>query len=341
MDEEHDVGEDIDYLSYTDEVRADRTERRKAWEKRMREFFARLKHPRLRILVETYYDFQKLRIATNNRLALYDKFGLLTPLQSAELSARVQELKATEGKVVKLIRSELKGVPIYVQYLKGVKGIDAAMGGGLVAWIDDPARFSNPSKLHKYAGYGVEVRCERCGRLYFEDETSRESWVSKITARLLAMASQKQKMTRERAEKKARAMLCSCEDPRPRRVAQKRKRGELLSYNPRLKVHCWKVAGQLLKAKNETYDPIYREKRAEYEARSDIRARHRQAASSGRTRSARASMKAYRLHVHQMAMRPMVKRFLTDLLTRWRELEGLPVTKPYVIGVLGHKEDAE
>lgn len=328
----------MDELPGTEEMLADMAEREKAWEKRMEEFFGRLKHPRLRILVETVYDFQKLRMATNSRMVLYDKFNLLTPLQSADLSARVQELKMSESKILKLVEGELEGMPIYVQYLKGVKGIRAAMAGGLIAWIDNPARFPNPSKLHAYAGFGVEERCEICDKLYFRNETDRESWMSKTVAKL-TVARREEKMSRERAEKKALSSLCSCENPKPRRVAQKRRKGELLSYNPRLKVHCWKVAGQLLKAKNETYDPIYRKKRAEYEARPDIRAKHERLASSGRTKSAKASLKGYKLHIHQMALRPMVKRFLTDLLIRWREMEGLPITKPYAIDKLGHKED--
>jgi hypothetical protein len=37
----------------------------------------------------------------------------------------------------------------------------------------------------------------------------------------------------------------------------------------------------------------------------------------------------------------MVKRFLVDLYVKWRELEGLPVSKPYVVDVLKHQmEDA-
>lgn len=334
MDTEEIGTEEVD----TEEMMEDIAERGKAWENRMREFFARLKHPRLRIFVETFYDFQKLWMATHSRRILYDKFGLLTPLQSADLLARDQELKIAMGKIMKLIEDELKGVPVYVQYLEGIKGIKTAMGGGFIAWIDNPARFRNPSKLWTYAGFGVEVRCKNCDHLYFENETDRERWVSKTVAKL-TVARRGKKISEERAEKKARSLLCRCESPKPHRVAQKRRKGEPLSYNPRLKNHCWKAGGQLLKAKNPTYDPIYREKRAEYEARPDIKAEHQRVASSGRTKSARASLKGYRYHIHHMAMRPMMKRFLTDLLTRWRELEGLPVTKPYAIAKLGHKED--
>ena len=40
-------------------------------------------------------------------------------------------------------------------------------------------------------------------------------------------------------------------------------------------------------------------------------------------------------HRHAMAMRYMIKKFLTDLYAKWRELEGLPVATPYSEGKLG------
>jgi hypothetical protein len=41
------------------------------------------------------------------------------------------------------------------------------------------------------------------------------------------------------------------------------------------------------------------------------------------------------LHKHNMAIRFMVKRFLADLYTKWRALEGLVVAAEYSEGVLG------
>jgi len=41
-------------------------------------------------------------------------------------------------------------------------------------------------------------------------------------------------------------------------------------------------------------------------------------------------------HVHNQAMRKMIKLFLGHLWIVWREAEGLPVTKPYVVDRLGH-----
>jgi len=41
--------------------------------------------------------------------------------------------------------------------------------------------------------------------------------------------------------------------------------------------------------------------------------------------------------IKNAAIRFMVKQFLADLWLHWRELEGLPVTDPYVVGMLGRR----
>lgn len=42
-------------------------------------------------------------------------------------------------------------------------------------------------------------------------------------------------------------------------------------------------------------------------------------------------------HIHNMAMRYMIKMFLVDLYTAWRTVEGLPVSETYQEAKLGHK----
>jgi|SRR5690606_22382316 len=45
-------------------------------------------------------------------------------------------------------------------------------------------------------------------------------------------------------------------------------------------------------------------------------------------------------HRHRMALRYMIKRFLVDLYTNWRTIEGLPVSVEYHEGKQGHKHRA-
>ena len=45
-------------------------------------------------------------------------------------------------------------------------------------------------------------------------------------------------------------------------------------------------------------------------------------------------------HRHNMAIRYMIKRFLVDLHTEWRRIEGLPVSEEYQVAKLGQKHKA-
>jgi len=232
--------------------------RRRGWEKRMKETFSKLKHPRLRILVENYYDIQKIRMALSNRAFIYDKFKMLTPAQSAALVQTVAEFKAEEKRIAKLIEEEIKGHPLWIGWLSGVKGVGSVMAAGLIAWIDDPGRFPTVSKLWAYS-------------------------VGKPGERI--------------------------------------RRGQKVGYNPRLKTHCWRVASQMLKARGP-YADLYHEFKSTYSQREDLK---------------QIKKGAYKLHIHLMALRKMIKVFLCHLWVRWREIEGLPVSKPYAIDKLGHK----
>ena len=48
---------------------------------------------------------------------------------------------------------------------------------------------------------------------------------------------------------------------------------------------------------------------------------------------------AYPIHIHQAAIRKMIKAFLTDLYVAWRELEGLPIREPYSKQYLGKEHN--
>jgi len=128
----------------------DRARRTKDWEKRQREHFSRLRHPRLRVLLEGYYDMQKLRLALENRLRIYSRFGLLTPDQVSTLRTVVSHLKREEKVYERMVAGELEDVPVYTRWLRHIKGIGPMMAGGLIAWIDDPGRFPTVSKLWAY-----------------------------------------------------------------------------------------------------------------------------------------------------------------------------------------------
>lgn len=97
----------------------------------------------------------------------------------------------------------------------------------------------------------------------------------------------------------------------------KMKRG--ITYNPILKTKLMGVlTGCLLKAKDPTYSTIYYDYRARLDG-STYHSNH----SDGRK--------------NMMAQRYMIKQFLRNLWTVWRQLEGLVVDEPYEVAKLGNR----
>jgi hypothetical protein len=92
------------------------------------------------------------------------------------------------------------------------------------------------------------------------------------------------------------------------------KKGEKASFNRDLKTACWLVARSMIRL-NSPYRAVYDEARRRYdETRPDW--------TNG--------------HKHNAALGKMIKVWLSHVWLRWRELEGLPITNPYVHDIMGH-----
>lgn len=214
-------------------------------------------YTKLRFLVESYYDAQKLRIMTDNRLLALSRF-LGVPLEDQRivgLTSTSTIISGLEKSIVKMLRQELADYTIYTEWMHYVKGLGPVLSAGLIAWIQDISKFDNVSKLWAFSGYHV------------------------------------------------------IEGKAPRRT-----RGAKINWNPHLKTHCWKVGKQFVKTKCLYREYYLKFKAAEAEKHPDL--------TKG--------------HIDARARRKVVKLFLSHLWAKWRELEGLPVTKPYSIGMMKH-----
>lgn len=104
--------------------------------------------------------------------------------------------------------------------------------------------------------------------------------------------------------------------------ADRRRKGEKVSYNPRLKTILLKKLGDSFLKSRSPYRDIYDHWIEVYTERNanepDPEKRRTEA------------------HIKNMARRKMVMRFVSHLWVVWREIEGLPVTKPYAHAILGH-----
>jgi len=254
----------------------------------------------IRFLVESYYDTQKLRVETFNRIVAHVKSHLLPETQRIRASQNTCEthtcaaskpsiiahqiitqkvkppkeidelvwfhnaLHETEKQLAKRLDAWSREHKIRLNYLREIKGIGPILSSGLISWLEPISRFANISKLWSYCGLSP---------------------------------------------------------------TQKREKGKKLGYNPRLKTLMWKIASSFEKqnSKKSQYRKLYETQKTYYLNRPDLKAR------------IEAKEKGIKGHIRNMTLRYVEKRFLADLWLTWRKLEGLPITEPYAITILKHE----
>lgn len=121
---------------------------------------------------------------------------------------------------------------------------------------------------------------------------------------------------------------------------ERQTKGEKLHYNKTLKSMCWRLGKSLIRGKGAYYD-YYREQKA--------RLVRRVADEGGSVVPSLQLPLEHGKHVEKdgfvglghvdaMAMRKMLKLFLSHLWMKWREAEGLPITMPYIHAIKGHTD---
>lgn len=113
--------------------------------------------------------------------------------------------------------------------------------------------------------------------------------------------------------------------------AERKKKKEKIHYNPKLKTFMWKVSKSFVyqSAEKSPYRKLYDE------AKADYKRKHPEVETYLNEKG--EEKKRYNPgHLHNMALRKVAKVFLANLWVKWRSMEGLSVSEPYVFGVLGH-----
>jgi len=115
-------------------------------------------------------------------------------------------------------------------------------------------------------------------------------------------------------------------------------KGEKTSYNSRLRPMCWRLGVSGLKAKGKLYDYYLKEKNEYIEKYQNNGVAIVPSASLPKKNGKHYEPPGMisEGHINNMALRKMIKLFLQCLWIVWRQIEGLPVTKPYAIDILGH-----
>jgi len=263
--------------------------------------------PLIRSLVEIYYDFQDQRIITNNRIGMnvkrngfteaqLDQYGVLEIMKNAE---------KFEKDVKKRLTEQVKQFEIWKKYLDKIQGVGPIISAGLLAYIGDIKRFDNISKLWQMAGFGMNSYCKKCKGFTYEEV-------------LFSKMGTKKKTKAKRL--KAMKICDQCNDPTDP-VIQRRQIGYMSNWNDKFKVLCWKIGQSMVKQKasksgyRKLYDQIKKQERLKNPKR--IVRKGKIMFNDG--------------HIHNRALRKVIKIFLANLWMEWRSMEGLPVTKPYII----------
>ena len=116
-------------------------------------------------------------------------------------------------------------------------------------------------------------------------------------------------------------------------VAPKRKKGENLSFSPRLRTLTWKLSDSLMKQNKGVYRDVYNKEKDRQLSITYVTGvledKYGKPYKNGDTAISLG-------HAHNRALRKMRKIFLDHYWCASRELNGLPTEKNYVEGVLDH-----
>lgn len=286
----------------------------------------------LSALITSIFDIQHTRIVLEGRAR---------NLNEAGYDDHINSLVNMEDDLKQLIKIQLrKQYPIH-HWIIGQTGLSYDLAGQLIGTIGNINKFSNISKLWAYFGLAVIDICQECGKRYYLLEERAEKIIH-ISKRL--MEQYENKVVKEgRADFNVRAteMVCTCAHPNLKRSTQKARSGVLSDYNPRAKTIAYKVGTQFVK-QGTFYRKLYDQFKAEYEQRPDLKAEV-ESRKGKKTKGEGGAVveTSGTAHIHRMAMRKMEKVFLAHLWLVWRQLEGLSMTKPFVIDQLKHADMIE
>jgi len=269
-----------------------------------------LPFPLMRSLVETFYDFQDQRMITFNRIFTNAKLNGITKKQLDEygISELLTKAKAFEKDIKKRLESEVKHYPLHQEYLTGIWGIGPILSSGLLAYIGDIKRFDKISNLWQYGGFGLNMFCTKCNA---------PTWIN-ITF--------KKKDGKTTTGKKLQPLpKCPTCHGNTIPIIQRRYTGYLNNWNDKFKVLGWKIGQSFVKQGPKSYYyNLY------LQFKQDERRNHPDKIKvNGKTQFNDG-------HIHNRALKKVVKIFLAHLWVTWRRLEHLPVTEPYVGQILGH-----
>ncbi len=268
----------------------------------------------LSVIDELKASYQRLTdgVARNRTLPARRGFvgdSLISNYTELVLVHQYLAVEKNEREQFRLLSEILEEIPIYTRFLKDIRGIGPAMAAVVVSYFD-PYKAERPSDFWSFAG--LDVAADGKGR-------------SRRTEHLV------ERTYTNRAGDEATRLSTT--------------------YNPWLKSRLLGALGSVfLKVQGCPYRQYYDGRKhrvmtdparlkctlAQYKAAHKA---YKKAADNKADNEAELKAEVDRLwpplRVHRDATRVMIKTFLLDLWTKWREIEGLPIVGPYGQDKLG------
>jgi len=254
----------------------------------------------LRQSVRHFYDLQKLRIQSGNRTGT--ETVILSEEHKRSITIQSFLLDELEKQALSNIRRLLKSWPIYDEWLKKQKGVGPTMSGVLLAEIDI-TRCDTPSALWAYCG--LAVKDGKAARRTKGEKCGFNPWLKSKVLKVLGDCMIKSKSSwRDHYDN-----------------YKNRKENQLVDV-------CMACNGTGKVSKTDDDDDTNGKEK---------NGKGKKVCSNCGGTGGPAPWGASKMHRHNAAMRKMVKMFLLELWTTWRELEGLEVVPPYSEAMLGRQ----
>jgi hypothetical protein len=116
--------------------------------------------------------------------------------------------------------------------------------------------------------------------------------------------------------------------------APKRKKGETINFNAKLRSILWNISNNLMKLNHGYYRTLYNTEKEKHLNRvyptGELKGKYGAVYKE-------EDIHISKLHAHNRALRKIIKHFLSHYWESSREIAGLPIEKHYVEAVLGHE----
>lgn len=276
---------------------------------------------KLRLIVETYYDYQKGRQSYANRLNRFPK-EVREKIEKETVFERVStDLESLEKTLINAIGKELKDNEIYEKLLSRIKGMGVVMSGGIISWVCTERDFTI-GKTHPALKIIKELK-------YAKTKKVGKDLVRVKMPSVLDIAKYPSDFYK----------YCGL-IPGSRKV-----KGEQISYNPKVKTHFWKMMRQILLARKSHYVIIYNMEKANFLKKYEKEYNEKVNKLKSKAKDEKelkklikqAKLGSPKMKAHLTAIKKTARHLALSIYLTYKFTKKQKAYLPYPISIMGHE----